>query len=49
MLELGTVGAILAEVEERTLGFEALEGVVIVPPSLAAILDQTTAGLRKPS
>ena len=38
MLELGTVRAILAEVQERILGFDALEGVVIVPPPIAAIL-----------
>ena len=38
MLELGTVGAILAEVQERILGFDALEGVVIVPPQIALLL-----------
>ena len=37
MLECGTVGAILAEVEERIQG---VEGVCIVPPSLALILAQ---------
>ena len=35
MLECGTVGAILAEVEVRIQG---VEGVCIVPPSVALIL-----------